>query len=363
MLLPFAANPNSPSYSRGRQALFYTVLATGLAFSLYSPAVTTRAQTTAPTNQTGDEDTIRVSTELLLFPVRIRDKKGRAVTGIAESDLRLQDRDHATTGIYFKAGVDRVALIFALDLSGSVREVISQQRDAALALFARFNERSSVAVMHFAETAKLVVPFNKDGAAASKGFSFHSGHNRKTAIFDAAATAITAFEQLPRVRSERPIIILISDGLDNSSTVKPKSVIEAALSKRASFYVIHLPLFEPRDGRLAVRRASTGFKDLAEKTGGKYFLVAPDQPLAPNKIDLTQIFQAIEEDLKSQYLLGFYINEAARDGRRHEFSLKLIPPDVEYSVGPLGFSRQHKFLINVPRSSSLKETRDKNRNE
>src|SRR5688572_29903980 len=98
MLLPFAANSNSPFYSRGSQPLFYMVLAIGLALSLASPAVTTRAQTTEPTTQTSEEDTIRVSTELLLFPVRIRDQKGRAVTAIAETDLRLQDKDHATTG-------------------------------------------------------------------------------------------------------------------------------------------------------------------------------------------------------------------------------------------------------------------------
>jgi hypothetical protein len=40
-------------------------------------------------------------------------------------------------------------LLFALDQSGSLREVIAQQREAALALFSRFGERSSVAVLRF----------------------------------------------------------------------------------------------------------------------------------------------------------------------------------------------------------------------
>jgi hypothetical protein len=53
-----------------------------------------------------------------------------------------------------------------------------------------------------------------------------------------------------------------------------------AREKSVSFYVIHLPLFEPRDGRLVVRPAAEGFRGLAEKTGGKYFL-ATDSPLAP----------------------------------------------------------------------------------
>ena len=67
--------------------------------------------------------------------------------------------------------------------------------------------------------------------------------------------------------------MLISDGLDTISRTSADSVINAALEQRVSFYVIHLPLFEPIDGRLAVRRPSKGFRELAEKTGGKYFLV------------------------------------------------------------------------------------------
>lgn len=352
MLLPFVAQHKFNFNSRAPHVLLYIIIAVGLGLSL-STLAGALAQTTERTSPAEEEDTIRVNTELLLFPVRIRDQKGRAVAGLTEKDLRLKDKDHATTGLYFQAGVDRVALLFALDLSGSVRDVISQQRDAALGLFARFSDRSSVAVMHFAEKADLVVPFNKDATAARNGFTLRSGTNRKTAIFDAAAKALTAFDQLPRVRSERQIVILISDGLDNASTVKAKSVIETALKKRVSFYVIHLPLFEPRDGRLSVRTASSGFKDLAEKTRGKYFLVAdPDNPLAAPKNDLTPIFQAIEEDLRSQYLLGFYIAESARDGKKHEFSLGLVPADIEYSVAPLGYSREHKFFINLPPSQS-----------
>ena len=345
MLLPFAAQHTFPSYSRARQTLLYSFIALSLGLFLTSPFGRTLAQTTEPR----EEDTIRVSTELLLFPLRIRDQKGHAVTGLTENDLRLQDKDKATTGLYFKAGVDRVALIFALDLSGSVREIVSQQRDAALALFARFNERSSVAVMHFAETARLVVPFDQDGAVAKEGFIFSSGHNQSTAIFNAAAEAVKAFQALPRIRSERHIVILISDGLDNASTVNVQRVVDTAIEQRVSFYIVHLPLFAPRDGRLAVRGPSKGFKELAEKTGGKYFLVGDvKSALMTKQSDLSPIFQAIEEDLKSQYLLGFYISESSRDNRKHVFSVTLNPEGVEYSVWGRRYSRTQKFMINLP---------------
>ena len=311
---------------------------------LYVTAPVTFAQQTSD-----DDEVVRVNTDLLLFPVRIRDKKGQAVAGLTEQDLLLKDQDQVTTGLYFSPGADRVALLFALDQSGSLREIISQQQEAALALFSRFSERSSVAVLRFSDTASLAAPFTNDVPAARAAFDFYAAPNQRTAIFDAAAKSVKAFDDLPPVRAERRIVVLISDGLDTRSTTSPDSVINAALEKRVSFYVIHLPLFEPRDGRLSVRRPTKGFKELAEKTGGKYFLVGDAKSaLAPKQNDLTPIFQAIEEDLKSQYLLGFYISESSRDNRKHVFSVSMKANGVEYSVGRLGYSRTHKFMINLP---------------
>ena len=299
--------------------------------------------------QTDEDEVVRVNTDLLLFPVRIRDKKGQAVTGLSDRDLVLKDQDKVTTGVYFSPGADRVALMFALDQSGSLRQVISQQQEAALALFSRFGERSSVAILRFSDTASLVAPFTKDLSAARTAFRFVAAPNEQTAIFDGAAKAVQAFDALPPVRAERRIIILISDGLDTRSRTSADSVIDAALERRVSFYIIHLPLFEPREGHLAVRRPSKGFRELAEKTGGKYFLVGDvKSALSPAPADLGPIFQAIEEDLKSQYLLGFYIAESSRDNRKHVFSVSMKPDGVEYSLGRMGYSRTHKFMINLP---------------
>ena len=57
-----------------------------------------------------DDDVVRVNTDLLLFPVRIRDKKGQAVAGLTEQDLSLKDQDQVTTGVYFSRGAERVAV-------------------------------------------------------------------------------------------------------------------------------------------------------------------------------------------------------------------------------------------------------------
>jgi Ca-activated chloride channel family protein len=250
-----------------------------------------------------------------------------------------------------------VALVFALDESGSLREIVSQQREAALGLFGRFGERSSVAVMRFAEQPALVAAFGRNTTTAGEAFLFPVKPNQHTAIFDAAAAAVRAFDTLPRFRSERRIVILISDGLDNASSTKAGAAIQAALEKQVSFYVIHLPLFAPLDGHLAVRPPSKGFRDLAEKTGGKYFLVGNASSalsLPENRSsDLAPIFLAIEEDLRSQYLLGFYAAEASRDGRIHRFKVSL-PAGVEYQVAGYGYSQTHEFSLKLSLLKAIK---------
>ena len=338
------AFPTTFNSGRGLLALLCIALV-----CLISPATTLVAVGQDP--QT-DDDVLRVNTELLIFPIRVRNKEKQPVETLAENQLLLVDKDKVTSGLYLRRGVDRVALIFALDQSGSTRQIISQQRDAAMGLMDRFGAQSQVAIIRFTSVPRLAFEFGRDVSAARGAFNFPAAENQRTALFDAADLAVKSFQVLPRVRSERRIVVLISDGLDNASQRKADEVIKAAIRERVSFYVIHIPLFMPSDGRLIVRPPASGFRDLAEKTGGKYLLAREARTaLAPEtKIDLAPMFKAIEDDLKSQFLLGFYLNEAANDGRRHEFSLS-VPKGYEYLMIGRGFSRKHNFFVANPREA------------
>jgi VWFA-related protein len=342
MSLPYLT---SSSKLTKTNAVYLPVLKCAL-LSGFILAITCFPNTTAKAQKPDAADEVlRIDTHLVVFPIRVRDKRGQAVAGLTQNDLTLKDEDNASSGLYLYRGADRVSLVFALDQSGSLREIMNQQHDAALALFGEFGEKSQVAVMRFAEKPQLAIPFGRDIVATRAAFISSAATNQHTAIFDAALAATKLFEMLPRIRSERRLVILISDGLDTASTVKPAAVIEAALKTQVTFYVIHLPLFTPRDGRLGVRTPSKGFRELAEKNGGKYFLVGNTaSPLvSPADVDLTRVFKAIEEDLKSQYLLGFYTKESSNDGRRHRLVIGL-PAGVEYQVGGFGYSQKHEFF-------------------
>lgn len=269
------------------------------------------------------EEILRVRTDLISVPVFVTDRNGRRVGGLQLKDFVVRDNGRVVETTYFSSGAERVSLLFALDASGSARDIIQQQREAALSLFSRFGRDSRVAVMRFTKTADLAASFTSDSNQALAAFNFPALPGSRTAIFDAAREAVRSFSATDK--AERRIVILISDGLDTTSVTKPSTVISEARQRAISFYVIHLPLFEPRDGRLQMRPPSKGFRDLAEKTGGKYFQLGDAKTaLAPRtQYDLAPVFQAIEEDLRGQYLLGYYPAEAARDNLPHSIEVNL----------------------------------------
>lgn len=283
------------------------------------------------------DEVIRVRTDLVTIPVIVTDARTHRIPNLMTDDFVLADDNRTAKIDYFAPGTDRVAMLFALDTSGSAREVIVQQREAALALFSRFGRGSRVAVLQFADVVRLPVPFTTDTAAAQASFDFQARASSGTAIFDGAATAVRAFDGSGGFSMERRIVVLISDGLDTLSSTKYADVITAARARGVSFYVIHFLLFTPRDGRLAPRPPSKGFRDLAEQTGGRYFRIGDAKSsLDPRaRYDFAPVFQAIEDDLRGQYVLGFYPGDAARDGQTHSVTVNLANRTRKLKVNQL----------------------------
>ena len=286
------------------------------------------------------DDVVRVRTDLVTIPLIVTDSRARRIPDLKSEDFRLANDNRVTKIDYFASGTERVAMLFALDTSGSEREIIVPQREAALALFSRFGRGSRVAVLQFADSVSLPVPFTTDSDAAQSAFNFEARASSGTAIFDGAATAVRSFDGSGGFSAERRIVLLMSDGLDTISSTKYATVIEAARARGVSFYVIHFLLFTPRDGALAPRPSSRGFRELAEQTGGRYFKIGnAKSSLDPHvRYDLAPVFRAIEDDLRGQYVLGFYPAEAARDGQTHSVTVNLANRGRKLKVNQLRMS-------------------------
>ncbi len=318
-----AATLRPPNAPRDSRKLFVSIFL--LVTSLLVSQCILFAQQEPATQQ---DEVIRVNTDLITVPVIVSDTKGQHVAGLTRDEFELRDDGRRVELDYFAAGADRVALTFLLDASGSAREIIMHQRETALALFSHFGESSRVSVIQFREQPALALPFTADLRLARAAFQFTAGRDRRTALFDAALAAVRNYNASERNQTERRIVILISDGLDTASAVRAPAVVEEASKRGVSFYVIHLPLFAPRDGRLVARQPSKGFHDLAEKTGGQFFTFGDARTaLDPHaEYDLQPIFRAIADDLRGQYILGYYAGQQERTKFQHRFDVRLRSP-------------------------------------
>jgi Ca-activated chloride channel family protein len=291
------------------------------------------------------EEIIRVRTDLVTVPVTVLDSKRRRIGGLTQDDFVIRDDGRNAKADHFSVGTDRVSIVFLLDTSGSAHDYLSKQRDAALALFSRFGPGSQVAVIHFSDRSEVRVPFTNEIITARGGFDFPAVGGRHTAIFDSAAAAVHLLEQRQNDPTERRIIILTSDGLDNASAKNAAEVITLARNAATSFYIIHFPLFAPQEGHLAIRPPSKGFRDLAEKTGGRYFTAGNVRSaLEPNsQYDLSTLFKAIEDDLASQYVLGFYPDRSASASGSHRIEVDLRKKPRGYQVKSVrqGYNLNH----------------------
>ena len=319
------ASPRPPRATKRRRTILLAALSFVLQLLVCQPNVKAQEPPTAPPD---DEEVVRVRTDLVVVPVYVTDGQGRRVPGLTREDFQVRDNGRPVETVHFAAGAERVALLFLLDASGSTREIVTQQSETALALFSRFGERSRVAVVQFREQPERTLAFTRDLRAARAAFRIAPLADRRTAIFDAARAAVSTFVSESADPAERRIVVLISDGLDTASTASADGAATAARAAGVSFYVIHVPLYAPRDGHLAARRPSKGFRELAEKTGGRFFVVGDARSsLDPRaEHDLSPIFRAIAEDLQSQYVLGYHAGAAGAEPGPHRVEVRLPSP-------------------------------------
>lgn len=325
MILSPAKQPRRTNSSRRVNSHLFAFLLLTLLLQLNSQ---TASAQDAP--EPSPDEVVRVNSDLVTIPLSVTDARGRRIAGLALSNFEILDNGTRIEATYFAAGAERVALLFLLDASGSTRDIITQQRETALAIFSRFGASSRLAVMQFREQAELTLPFTNDLRLARKAFQIVAIPDRRTAIFDAAHAALRAIASNAQHTDERRIVILISDGLDTASATRANSVISEARNAGVSFYVIHIPLFEPRDGRLVARRPTNGFRDLALKTGGQAFVVGDARSALDPRAehDLRSIFQAIADDLAGQYVIGYHASAASPQAGSHHVEVRLAKRDA-----------------------------------
>jgi Ca-activated chloride channel family protein len=264
------------------------------------------APTPAPSaSKPGDDQTIQVEVNLVNIPVSVADKKGKYVTNLKKEDFKVYEDEKLQTITNF-ANENNLPLTIALlvDTSGSIRDKLRFEQEAAIEFFYSTLQRGKdkAMVISFDSGVELNQDFTDDPEKLADAVrKIRAGGG--TSLYDAVYLAVN---QKLAGTSGRRVIILITDGDDNSSRVSLTETLEAAQKGDVSIYSISTnssAYFGSKDQE----RGDKTLKKFSEETGGK--------PFFPLKIeDLASSFLNIHDELRSQYQLGYRPTNARQDG-------------------------------------------------
>ena len=247
----------------------------------------------------------------ILVPVIVKGPSGY-LNGLNREEFDLKVDGHSVRFPDFEPrGEAPWSLVFLQDLSGSMgvggrleasHEAIDYFLDAA-------RPGDEFALATFAgEDTNIDVPFTEDLEALRESVASWEGYG-KTALHDAVAL-------LPRIsgdsRNVKRATVLITDGVDNASTISAAQARDIVRQAQLPVYVFGLESGNPyaveKPGEEIYRYADM-LNLLARLTGGRYFAIAsPD--------DMKEACASVADDLRYQYVLGFETQATGKNAFR-----------------------------------------------
>ena len=262
--------------------------------------------TQSPQNgRPADNQTISVNVDLVNVLFTVADKKGKFITNLTKDDFGIFEDNRPQVITNFSSETDLPLTVSLLvDTSGSIRDKLRFEQEAAIEFFYSTIKRNKdkASVITFDSGVDLLQDFTDDPEQLAEAVrKMRAGGG--TSLYDAIYLAVT--EKLSK-QSGRRVIILISDGDDNSSRMSLTETLEAAQRSDVSIYGIstnNTAYF----GSNQQERGDKTMKRFSEETGGRTFFPFKLEELAAN-------FQDISTELRSQYQMAYRSSNDKVDG-------------------------------------------------
>ena len=280
-----------------------------------------------PVNRSGDAGTIRVETRLVNVAVNVVDAHGAPVSGFEKKDFQLfEDGNPQTTAVFEREATSPLSIVLAIDASETVSTSERLEREAAKHfLSAILRPQDEISLMDFADTVREVVPFTNQAKRIDEGLG-NMQHGDETALYNAVYLASQRLSTTSEAAGRRRVLVVISDGGDSvEHGVRYEQAVEAAQRAGAIVYTIIIAPIAADAGR------NTGGEhaliQLSEDTGGKYYYVVDPKDLEP-------AFTHISDDLRTQYLLGYYAPLQGGESSFRRIKVKLTDAalDAKYNL-------------------------------
>jgi Ca-activated chloride channel homolog len=248
------------------------------------------------------------------------DKHGKFVRNLGQDDFTILD-DHKPpqTIVNFVQQTDLpLQLGLLIDTSGSVHGRFQFEQDAAIG-FLQHTIRAnfdSAFVTGFNTRSHVVQDFTDNVSLLATGVE-RLENGGGTALYDAVYSACK--DKLLKDGSDRPVrraLVIVSDGEDNQSEHTQGQAIEMAERAQVIIYTIST------DDSGLVLRGDKNLQQLADSTGGRAFF--------PYKMkDIKSSFAAIEDELRSQYVVSYNPADFDADGRYRSIEITSLKKDLQ----------------------------------
>ena len=289
----------------------------------------------------GDDDVVRVETDVTNLSVTATDKQHRFITTLRAEDIRVLEDGVPQQLFTFQRETERpLAIVFLIDVSASEERTLPQEKAAARTFIESVikSSKDQAAIIPFTGSAFLEQPMTRDVLSLYRALErvevamptyLGSGHplsgiptgpgmkappeEGSTAIWD--AVGLVSSEVLTRSQGRRRAIILLTDGWDTTSRLLSDDAKDRALEAEAVVYAIGIG-DSKQDG---VNR--NPLRALAERTGGRAFFPKKED-------DLRTALLEIEQELRTQYLIAYSSSNKNRDGGYRQMYIDITNPEL-----------------------------------
>jgi VWFA-related protein len=288
----------------------------------------------------GIDEPIKVDVDVVNLYCAVRTKQNSLISTLEKGDFTLAEDGTLQTIKYFTRETDLPLTIGLLvDVSNSQRNLIEIERRAANSFFSSVLKKKDVAfLISFGADSDLLQDITgsprvlQDGLNRMKlngGFSgINSGpvptmsHARGTVLYDAV---FSASSEILAKEVGRKAIVLITDGEDEGSTLTMKAAIEAAQKADAIIYGILYVDRQFYGGFGGGYSGESVLKQMSEETGGRLFQV-------DRKNTLDSIFEQIQQEMRTQYAIGYTPTNGKKDGSYRKIDLHTANKDLKVQV-------------------------------
>jgi VWFA-related protein len=245
----------------------------------------------------GDGYVLHTDVEEVALNCTVLDDHNRLAPNLKKEDFQVLEDGVRQTLISFLHTDLPVSIALVVDSSGSMNRKRPSVNKSALDLIEASNPQDEAFVVNFSDQAVLDQDFTSDVGKLRDGLGYIEARGG-TALYDAVVAS--ADKLASDAKRPKQVLILITDGEDNASTLSLEQTIRRVQQLSGPvIYTIGLLFGDEDMSRSEVKHARQALEMLSTETGGMAFF-----PKSIEQID--QISAEVARDIRSQYTLGYH---------------------------------------------------------